>query len=91
MINGRPKTKVSHKDGLFKIEYGDDQGTKKIEADQLLVATGVQANCDRLGVEKTGIELTDKGMIKVPVGVTRWYSFFAHACYEGRRVPAHHV
>jgi pyruvate/2-oxoglutarate dehydrogenase complex dihydrolipoamide dehydrogenase (E3) component len=36
------QTKVRHNDGTFTVEYGDDQKTHTIEAEQLLVATGVQ-------------------------------------------------
>jgi pyruvate/2-oxoglutarate dehydrogenase complex dihydrolipoamide dehydrogenase (E3) component len=38
----RRQTRVSHKDGTFKVEYGDDHKTDTIEVEQLLVATGVK-------------------------------------------------
>jgi pyruvate/2-oxoglutarate dehydrogenase complex dihydrolipoamide dehydrogenase (E3) component len=39
------QTKVCYNDGKFTVEYGDDQKTHTIEAEQLLVATGVQVCC----------------------------------------------
>lgn len=58
-------TRVSYNGGIFRTEYGDEQRSKYIEAEQLLVTTGVKSNGDQLDVEKSGIELTDKGRIKV--------------------------
>jgi glutathione reductase (NADPH) len=40
-------------------------GCDNIEADQLLVAVGRQPNTEGLGCEDVGVELTDKGAVKV--------------------------
>jgi pyruvate/2-oxoglutarate dehydrogenase complex dihydrolipoamide dehydrogenase (E3) component len=33
---------VSHKNATYTVEYADGQGTKAVEAEQLLVATGMK-------------------------------------------------
>lgn len=61
---------VSYQDGKFTIKLKDlpagRQGDgRKLEADQLLVATGRTPNTDILDVKTTGVEVDDKGFIKV--------------------------
>ncbi|MBI2012247.1 dihydrolipoyl dehydrogenase [Candidatus Daviesbacteria bacterium] len=53
----------SYSENTFTIKLKDDGG--KITADQLLVATGRRPNTDILDVAKTGVEMDDKGYIKV--------------------------
>lgn len=58
-------TKVHCNNGQFRISYTQDGQNKTIMSDALLVATGVTPNNDTLDLHNTGIELTDKGFIKV--------------------------
>ena len=57
---------VSYCDNEFKVLY-QDSGGNQIErvADQLLVATGVDSNADTLNLDVTGVQLDDRGYIKV--------------------------
>ncbi|MBI2018595.1 dihydrolipoyl dehydrogenase [Candidatus Daviesbacteria bacterium] len=55
---------VSYQDGKFTIKLKGD-GNNKIYADQLLVAAGRVPNTDILEVSATGVEMDDKGFIKV--------------------------
>lgn len=50
-------------DGLLVNIKGDKQAT--VAADTILVATGRLPNVEKLGLEKVGVELTEKGTIKV--------------------------
>lgn len=54
---------VSYQDGKFTINLKENG--KDIVADQLLVATGRIPNTDILNVKASGVELNDKGFIKV--------------------------
>lgn len=54
---------VSYQDSKFTIKLKGDGG--KIIADQLLVATGRVPNTDILDIEATGVEIDEKGFIKV--------------------------
>ncbi|PIR80106.1 MAG: dihydrolipoamide dehydrogenase, partial [Candidatus Levybacteria bacterium CG10_big_fil_rev_8_21_14_0_10_35_13] len=53
---------VSYHNDIFNIGLNDE---KKLEADQLLVVTGRVPNTDILDVKATGVEVDDKGYIKV--------------------------
>jgi mycothione reductase len=51
---------------LFTVTYKDDQGKDvQLQGDALLVAIGIVPNTDLLQVEKTGVEVTSNGFIKV--------------------------
>jgi len=54
---------VSYQNDKFTITLKDSE--KKLESDQLLVATGRVPNTDILDVKTTGVEVDDKGYIKV--------------------------
>ena len=54
---------VSYQNNKFTITLKDSE--KKLESDQLLVATGRVPNTDILDVKTTGVEVDDKGYIKV--------------------------
>ncbi|MBI2074287.1 MAG: FAD-dependent oxidoreductase [Candidatus Levybacteria bacterium] len=54
---------VSYQDSKFTIKLKSDG--RKLEADQLLVATGRVSNTDILDVKATGVEIDEKGYIKV--------------------------
>ncbi|WP_367305827.1 dihydrolipoyl dehydrogenase [Alicyclobacillus acidocaldarius] len=52
-------------DGV-KLTYKDKDGNEKtIEADYVLVTVGRRPNTDEIGLQDAGIELTDKGLVKV--------------------------
>ncbi|MBI2593644.1 FAD-dependent oxidoreductase, partial [Candidatus Daviesbacteria bacterium] len=54
---------VSYQDGKFTIKLNGER--KEIFADQLLVATGRVPNTDILDIKATGVEMNEKGFIKV--------------------------
>ncbi|WCL51147.1 dihydrolipoyl dehydrogenase [Leptospira sp. GIMC2001] len=54
---------VEYKDGIFKIQLTDDNDTI-LEADALLIATGIRPNTDDLGLENTKITLDRSGYIE---------------------------
>ena len=57
--------KIEHRSGRFRVLYNQEDEPKTIMADSLLIATGVTPNTDTLDLEKTGIEVTNRGFIKV--------------------------
>lgn len=57
---GEPK-KVSYENNTFTV-YVDD---KQFQSDALLVAAGVTPNSDLLDLQKTGVQINDRGFIKV--------------------------
>lgn len=59
---GKKATQVDYQDGVFTVTLDDGQ---KLEGDALLVSTGRKANTEALNVEASGIELDDKGNVKV--------------------------
>ncbi len=54
---------VSYQNNKFTLKLKGDSG--KLESDQLLVATGRLPNTDILNIKATGVEMDDKGFIKV--------------------------
>ncbi|MFG6119131.1 dihydrolipoyl dehydrogenase [Thalassobacillus sp. B23F22_16] len=52
------------KDGV-KVTYEVKGEEKTIEADYLLVTVGRKPNTDEIGLEQVGIEMSDKGLIKI--------------------------
>ncbi|QBG48549.1 dihydrolipoyl dehydrogenase [Verrucomicrobia bacterium S94] len=57
---------VEHDGSVFKVTIQDRNGAKKIlEAEALLVATGVIPNTDALGLENTSIKTDENGYIPV--------------------------
>lgn len=57
---------VEETDSNVKLTYADKAGEEKtIEADYLLVTVGRRPNTDELGLADAGIELDEKGLIKV--------------------------
>ena len=58
-------TRVEHQNNKFRITYDQEGTPKTISADALLVATGIVSNTDTLKLERTDIELRDRGFVKV--------------------------
>jgi dihydrolipoamide dehydrogenase len=57
---------VAYEDGLFRVTVTHSDGEEALlEAEALLVATGVTPNSDTLGLEHTSIKITEKGFIEV--------------------------
>ncbi len=63
---GAVPLEVEFSHGRFTITYQNTEGQRnKITADSLLIAVGVTANTDQLGLETTGIKLDAQGFIPV--------------------------
>jgi len=63
---GYTAEKVEHDGSTFKVTLQHKDGSEKIlEAEALLVATGVVPNTDFLGLENTAIKMDDAGFIPV--------------------------
>lgn len=57
---------VDYQNGIFRVTYADAHGlSQHIQADALLVATGITSNADTLNLASTGIQINDKGFINV--------------------------
>ncbi len=56
---------IAQKKNGSEVTFKSNNQTKKISAEKLLIATGVTPNTDTLDVEKTGLQITDHGFIKV--------------------------
>ena len=54
-----------HSGESVRVHIKDKQGERVVEGSDLLVATGRRANADRMGLELTGVELDERGYIKV--------------------------
>jgi len=52
-------------DDLVKVEVETGGDSKKIEAEQALIAIGVSPNSTSLGLEEIGVKLSDKGMVEI--------------------------
>ena len=48
-----------------RVSYVDDSGTNELEADLVLVATGRRPNTENLGLEELGLDIDDRGGIRV--------------------------
>lgn len=63
---GMVPEKISHDGDLFSVQLRSKDGsTETIEAEALLMATGIIPNTDHLGIEHTEIKLDDNGFIPV--------------------------
>lgn len=57
--------KAEKENGRIAVIYNCEEGSKKIMTSHLLLAVGRVPNTDDLGLEKTGVELDERGFIKV--------------------------
>ena len=48
-----------------KVTYSDESGSNELEADLVLVATGRRPNVKNLGLEDLGIDIDDRGGVRV--------------------------
>ncbi|MBF0279630.1 MAG: dihydrolipoyl dehydrogenase [SAR324 cluster bacterium] len=59
-------SEIKHSSGKFQVFYNDQEGkSQSIDCDQVFVAAGVVPNSDLLDLEKTGVQVNEKGFIKV--------------------------
>lgn len=65
IVNNVKVSEVKDTDNGAVVVYEDASGIHEVSANGVLVATGRVANVEGLQVEKAGIELTDRGFIKV--------------------------
>lgn len=56
---------VEETDNGVKVTFEVNGEEKTVEADYLLVTVGRRPNTDELGLEQVGIEMTDRGVIKI--------------------------
>lgn len=64
ITNALAKEAVDHGDHV-SVTYEVDGETKTVDADYVLVTVGRRPNTDNLGLEAIGVELDDRGLIKV--------------------------
>lgn len=58
--------RVRYQDGVFTTDLRDEHGNPfSLESDELLVATGIVPNSDRLNLQAAGVEVNEKGFIRV--------------------------
>ena len=86
---GAKVLKTGGSEGEMKIEYEANGEQKNYSAEKILVAVGVQANADNLGLEKVGIEL-DRGFVKINNSMqTSSPNIFAVGDVTGKLMLAH--
>ncbi len=84
--------------GSVRLNVRQGGSSRKVEGTHLLVATGRTPNTDRMGLEVAGVELTDRGYIRVnerlettapgvwAVGEVAGSSQFTHIAYDDYRI-----
>lgn len=66
LISRTEATRVHDNHGAIELELdGPDGAPRSVTADALLVATGRRPNTDRLSLDTTGVEVDDRGWIRV--------------------------
>lgn len=65
IINNAKVKEIKEVSNLATVEYDINSELKEITSDIILVATGRKANTEGLGLENAGIELNERGFIKV--------------------------
>jgi mercuric reductase len=69
IVTGVTITRVS-RDGSRRTVSFEHEGTERtLSADHILVATGRRPNTDDLGLERAGVEVTERGAVKVDDGL----------------------
>ena len=73
-----------------KVSYADDSGSNELEADLVLVATGRRPNTQNLGLEELGLDIDDRGGVRVDNrGVTNIPGLWAAGDVTGQAWLAH--
>jgi len=65
MTYGTKILSVKHRFGMFTVEYEVEGKKHKTKGDGLLVATGVHPNTQKLGLENTSVQITQRGFVAV--------------------------
>jgi mercuric reductase len=65
VVTGVTITRVSREDDRRTVTFEYGGGRRTLVADHVLVATGRRPNTDDLGLERAGIEVADRGAVKV--------------------------
>jgi mercuric reductase len=65
VLTGVKITSVAREGDRRVVTYQDAGGSRELRVDEVLVATGRRPNTAGLGLEKAGIELTERGAVKV--------------------------
>ena len=82
-------TKTTVNSSQINLEYNVNGQTKEFSSEKLLVAVGVQANTDDIGLEELGIEM-DRGFIKINDSMqTSVPSIYAVGDVTGKLMLAH--
>jgi dihydrolipoamide dehydrogenase len=73
-----------------KVTYADESGSKEIESDLVLVATGRRPNTNDLGLEELGLDIEPRGGVRVDTrGATNIPGLWAAGDVTGRAWLAH--
>lgn len=73
-----------------KVTYSDESGSNELEADLVLVATGRRPNTKNLGLEELGLDIDDRGGVRVDSrGATNIPGLWAAGDVTGRAWLAH--
>ena len=73
-----------------KVSYSDESGSNELEADLVLVATGRRPNTKNLGLEELGLDIDDRGGVRVDDrGATNIPSLWAAGGVTGQAWLAH--
>jgi len=73
-----------------KVTYSDESGSNELEADLVLVATGRRPNTKNLGLEELGLDIDDRGGVRVDArGATNIPGLWAAGDVTGQAWLAH--
>jgi pyruvate/2-oxoglutarate dehydrogenase complex dihydrolipoamide dehydrogenase (E3) component len=64
LLDSKVRRVEGHSGTRVRVYVNDPRGDRAIEGTDLLVATGRKANSDGIGLEKTGVQLDERGYIK---------------------------
>jgi dihydrolipoamide dehydrogenase len=65
LLNNHMVASVTAKNGKVKVVVSSEGEEKTLQAEQALVAIGVEPNSQNIGLEELGVELSEKGMIEI--------------------------
>ena len=64
LLDSKVRRVEGHSGTRVRVYVNDPRGDRAIEGTDLLVATGRKANSDGIGLDKTGVQLDERGYIK---------------------------
>ena len=64
LLDSKVRRVEGHSGTRVRVYVNDSRGDRAIEGTDLLVATGRKANTDGIGLDKTGVQLDERGYIK---------------------------